>query len=148
MAGENAPIASRLPSSRIIRRRITGNGSGPSSGTSRAHASGRRSWVTWWSRSGWATPGSRHDALPGFSATAGSGACSSGQSSLDLEWDWFCAVALGRSLAHPGLTTVSTNHFQAVELAWREAVARGFRRIGLVLSEHEDVRTADTLRAA
>jgi LacI family transcriptional regulator len=76
------------------------------------------------------------------------GPLATGQSSLDLEWDWFCAVALGRSLAHPGLTTVSTNHFQAVELAWREAVARGFRRIGLALSADEDVRTAGTLRAS
>ena len=71
-----------------------------------------------------------------------------GQSSLDLEWDWFCAVALGRSLAHPRLTTVSTNHFQAVELAWREAIARGFSRIGLALSEDEEVRTAGTLHAS
>jgi LacI family transcriptional regulator len=76
------------------------------------------------------------------------GPLASGQSSLDLEWDWFSAVALGRSLAHPGLTTVSTNHFQAVELAWQEAVAHGFRRIGLALSEHEDVRTVGALRAS
>ena len=78
----------------------------------------------------------------------GLGPLASGQSSLDLEWDWFSAVALGRSLAHPGLTTVSTNHFQAVELAWQEAVAHGFRRIGLALSEHEDGRTVGTLRAS
>jgi LacI family transcriptional regulator len=76
------------------------------------------------------------------------GPLASGQSSLDLEWDWFSAVALGRSLAHPGLTTVSTNHFQAVELAWQEAVAHEFRRIGLALSEHEDRRTVGTLRAS
>jgi LacI family transcriptional regulator len=76
------------------------------------------------------------------------GPLTKGQSSLDLEWDWFCAVALGRSLAQPGLTTVSTNHFQAVELAWRKAVDHGFRRIGLALTEHEDVRTVGALRAS
>ncbi len=76
------------------------------------------------------------------------GPLASGESSLDLEWDWFSAVAVGRSLAHPGLTTVSTNHFQSVELAWREAAAHGFRRIGLALTEHEDVRTVGTLRAS
>jgi LacI family transcriptional regulator len=76
------------------------------------------------------------------------GPLTQGQSSLDLEWDWFCAVALGRSLAHPRLTTVSTNHFQAVELAWRKAVDHGFHRIGLALSEHEDLRTVGALRAS
>ena len=76
------------------------------------------------------------------------GPLSHGQSSLDLEWDWFCAVALGRSLGQPGLTTVSTNHFHAVGLAWEQATSHGFQRIGLALSDHEDARTVGALRAS
>ena len=76
------------------------------------------------------------------------GPLAEGRTALELKWDWFGAVALGRSLVSPGLTTVSINHFQVVELAWREAWARGFRRIGLALREHEDARTLGALRAS
>ncbi len=76
------------------------------------------------------------------------GPLAEGRTTLELDWDRFSAVAVGRSLASPGLSTVSVNHFQVVELAWREALAKGFWRIGLALTEHEDQRTAGTLRAA
>ena len=76
------------------------------------------------------------------------GPLAKGRTTLELEWDWFSSVAVGRSLASPGLTTVSINHFQVVELAWREAQARGFRRIGLALTEHEDARTTGALRGS
>lgn len=69
-------------------------------------------------------------------------------SSLELDWNEFTAVALGRSLLAPLLTTVSTHHFQSVEVAWQEAWARGYRRIGLVLTAEEDTRTVGTLRAS
>jgi LacI family transcriptional regulator len=71
-----------------------------------------------------------------------------GGSSLQLDWDQFTAVALGRSMASPAITTVSTNHFQAVELAWQKVWERGYRRIGLALTDSEDARTAGTLQAA
>lgn len=68
--------------------------------------------------------------------------------SLDLDWSQFATVALGRSLVSPAITAVSTHHAQAVELAWQEARARGYRRIGLVLTEDEEKRTAGMLHAA
>ena len=69
-------------------------------------------------------------------------------SSLELEWSEFTAVAVGRSLISPAITTVSTNHFQSVELAWQKAWARGYRRIGLMLTEDEEVRTVGNLHAS
>lgn len=71
-----------------------------------------------------------------------------GGASVNLDWSQFTTVALGRSLLEPGLTTVSTNHMQGVELAWQKAWARGYRRIGLVLTEEEEWRTKGTLHAA
>lgn len=76
------------------------------------------------------------------------GPLAQGGASLDLDWSQFTAVALGRSLLSPAITTVSTNHFQAVELAWEKVWERGYRRIGLALTESEDVRTAGMLQAA
>lgn len=69
-------------------------------------------------------------------------------SSLQLDWAQFTSVALGRSLVNPAITTVSTNHFQGVEFAWQKAWARGYRRIGLVLTEEEEARTLGTLHAS
>ncbi len=71
-----------------------------------------------------------------------------GRTTLELDWDLFSTVAVGRSLVAPELTTVSTNHAQAVELAWRQARGRERRRIGLVLTEGEDGRTLGMLRAS
>lgn len=71
-----------------------------------------------------------------------------GGSSLSLDWTQFTAVAVGRSLADPLLTTVSTNHFQSVELAWKRAWERGYRRLGLVLTAGEQLRTNGWLHAA
>ncbi len=68
--------------------------------------------------------------------------------SLHLDWEKFTVVAVGRSLLDPALTTVSTNHFQSVALAWETAWARGYRRIGLALTEEEEARTRGTLHAS
>ncbi len=76
------------------------------------------------------------------------GPLAKGNSSLSLEWDWFSTVAVGRSLASPAITTVSTNHFQSLGLAWTEVAARGFQRIGFAVTEHEEARTQGALRAA
>lgn len=70
------------------------------------------------------------------------------ESTLQLDWSEFTTVAIGRSLQAPMLTTVSTNHSQCVELAWQKAWERGYRRIGLVLTEEEEARTAGTVHAA
>jgi LacI family transcriptional regulator len=71
-----------------------------------------------------------------------------GSTVLHLDWERFSSVSLGRSLAHPGLTAVSTNHQQAVELAVNEARLRGYRRIGLAITRGEDIRVAGSIRAA
>ena len=71
-----------------------------------------------------------------------------GESTLEMEWDWFSAVSLGRSLVAPGLTTASTNHLQVAELAWQEARRLGFSRIGFAITHYEDLRTLGGLRAA
>jgi LacI family transcriptional regulator len=71
-----------------------------------------------------------------------------GMSSLQLDWDLFSTVAVGRSLNSPRVATVSCNHFQSVELAWHEAWRLGYRRIGIVLTVAEDARTVGALKAS
>jgi LacI family transcriptional regulator len=71
-----------------------------------------------------------------------------GMSSLQLDWNLFSTVAVGRSLNFPRVATVSCNHFQAVELAWHEAWRLGYRRIGIVLTIAEDARTVGALKAS
>jgi LacI family transcriptional regulator len=71
-----------------------------------------------------------------------------GMSALQLDWDLFSTVAVGRSLNSPRVATVSCNHFQSVELAWHEAWQMGYRRIGLVLTVAEDSRTVGALKAS
>jgi len=76
------------------------------------------------------------------------GPLAQGKSSLELHWDLFSAVALGRSLETPGLSTVSPNHFQAMELACHEIARRGYQRIGYAVTLGEDARTIGAPRAA
>lgn len=76
------------------------------------------------------------------------GPLAQGLSSLELEWDLFSAVALGRSLAKPDLALVSVNHYQAMELACREVSAREYPRIGFAITMGEDARTTGALRAS
>jgi LacI family transcriptional regulator len=71
-----------------------------------------------------------------------------GMSALQLDWDLFSTVAVGRSLNSPRVATVSCNHFQSVELAWHEAWRLGYRRIGIVLTVAEDARTVGALKAS
>lgn len=71
-----------------------------------------------------------------------------GNSTLQLNWDLFSTVALGRSLETPGLSTVSPNHYQAVELACREVCRRGYNRIGFIVTMGDEARTAGAPRAA
>jgi LacI family transcriptional regulator len=71
-----------------------------------------------------------------------------GGATLQLDWPLFTVVAVGRSLRTPAIATVSTNHFQSVELAWDVAWERGYRRIGLVLTREEEVRTLGRIHAS
>ncbi|OAM87218.1 LacI family transcriptional regulator [Termitidicoccus mucosus] len=63
-----------------------------------------------------------------------------GQESIDLLWERFSCVALGRTLRSPRLHYVSEDHYAGAGLAMRELMVRGFRRIGLVATEQDDSR--------
>ena len=76
------------------------------------------------------------------------GPLSKGESELELDWDRFSAVSMGRSLTSPEITQVSTNHYQAVEEALFQARQLGYSRIGFAITEYEDLRTAGGLRAS
>ncbi len=71
-----------------------------------------------------------------------------GHSALELNWDLFSAVALGRSLQKPAVSTVSANHFQAMELACTEVARRGYHRPGYAVTLGEEARTTGVQRAA
>lgn len=60
----------------------------------------------------------------------------------------FTGVAIGTSLAEPNLNRVSNNHYQGGQLACRTLRARGFRKIGLVLSPWNDERSYGRWRAS
>jgi LacI family transcriptional regulator len=59
---------------------------------------------------------------------------------LELDWDSFSAVALGYTLARPGLHLVSTHQYRSIRLALQRLAERGHRRIGLVMPELSDTR--------
>ncbi|BET69492.1 hypothetical protein ASA1KI_44100 [Opitutales bacterium ASA1] len=61
-----------------------------------------------------------------------------GQSSMELEWERFSAVALGMTLRQPLLHHVTENHFDTARQAVRQCLKRGYRRIGFVFSEADD----------
>ncbi len=54
---------------------------------------------------------------------------------LALEWGHFATVALGFTLAHPGVHRVSNDHFHSLIIAFEECRRLGYRRLGLALSE-------------
>lgn len=59
---------------------------------------------------------------------------------LRLAWEKFSAVAIGYSLARPNLHRVTSDRFQALQLAMREVRRQGYRRIGLALETNQDAR--------
>lgn len=71
-----------------------------------------------------------------------------GTSEIQLSWDKFSTVCLGRSLRTPKMSVISTNHFQAMQLAIAQARSFRYSRIGFAVTQHEDVRSAGALRAA
>lgn len=60
----------------------------------------------------------------------------------------FTGVTIGTSLREPVVHRVSHNHYQAALLACQELRARGFQRIGFVLSPWNDARVDGKWRAA
>jgi DNA-binding LacI/PurR family transcriptional regulator len=65
---------------------------------------------------------------------------------IELDWEKFICVQI-----HPGfyplsLHSVHHNHFDAVLLCWQKAVSYGYRRIGILLLDHEMNLKDDLLR--
>ncbi|MBI5688954.1 MAG: LacI family DNA-binding transcriptional regulator [Verrucomicrobia bacterium] len=59
---------------------------------------------------------------------------------LELDWPSFSAVALGYTLASPGLHLVSTHQYRSIKLALQRLAERGYQRIGLVMPDLSDAR--------
>lgn len=65
-----------------------------------------------------------------------------GPRNLDgLKWDRFCAVASGYSVSSPELHRVAHDHHHAILVAFREAVALGYGRIGLAIGRRIQLRS-------
>lgn len=58
----------------------------------------------------------------------------------ELPWQHFAAVSCGHSLVAPRLHRVLADQFQVVQVAWRALIDRGYRRIGLFVSESDNTR--------
>jgi LacI family transcriptional regulator len=72
-----------------------------------------------------------------------------GQSSIELGWDRFAAVALGYTLRTPALHHVAEDAFTAVTELFEQCLARGYRRPGFFEAEIDDSpRWADRLIGA
>lgn len=63
---------------------------------------------------------------------------------VDFAWEHFSAVMIGHSLLKPQFHTVVSMQYHAMLTVLRQARARGYRRIGLVLNPDQDVK-ADRL---
>lgn len=60
--------------------------------------------------------------------------------SVELDWPAFSAATIGYTLAQPSLHMIGLHQYRSIRLAVRELLARGHRRIGLVLLEANDAR--------
>jgi LacI family transcriptional regulator len=61
-----------------------------------------------------------------------------GLSEVHLPWENFSAVALGLTLPQPDLHRVAEDAFASATEAMHQCLARGYRRIGFVMSEPDD----------
>lgn len=59
---------------------------------------------------------------------------------IELDWPAFSAAAIGYTLGRPSLHMIGLHQDRSIRLAIRELLARGHRRIGLVLLEANDER--------
>jgi DNA-binding LacI/PurR family transcriptional regulator len=65
-----------------------------------------------------------------------------------LQWDEFAVVAATSSVASPDFHQVMPRHFTNTLDLCRELTARGYRRIGLVIDELQDLRVNHTFTGA
>ena len=59
---------------------------------------------------------------------------------LNMDWDKFCAVTFGYTLARPRLHITTTNHYRSMGMVVRKLRSLGYRRIGLMLYSIHDKR--------
>lgn len=59
----------------------------------------------------------------------------------ELKWDLFTAVTLSHSFSKPRLDCIEHDHFRSVRMVYNRLHAKGYRRIGLAMERHLDIRT-------
>ena len=64
---------------------------------------------------------------------------------IPLKADKLAMVALGYSVVEPAMHRVVIDHYRNVHLAMSQLVARGYRRIGLMLENETDARARDLI---
>jgi LacI family transcriptional regulator len=67
---------------------------------------------------------------------------------VKIDWSKFICVQLLPGLFQLPLHSVVRDHFNTVVLAWRKAVSRGYRRIGIVLVDHPGLLLDDVMRSS
>ncbi len=55
-------------------------------------------------------------------------------------WQHFASICCGHSLLAPPLHRIAADQFQVVQVAWRNLVQKGYKRIGLVASQADNSR--------
>lgn len=73
---------------------------------------------------------------------------SGAENRIDLEWSRFAVIELGYNLAEPAFNRVVHDYFSAMQRVCQEVLARGHRRIGLVLTQNSVSKTRYLWRAA
>lgn len=63
-----------------------------------------------------------------------------GQSSFEMEWDRFSAVALGASLHSPIINRVTNGQYSSLRIAMEHLVERGYQRIGFAIHSVHNAR--------
>ncbi len=67
---------------------------------------------------------------------------------MNLLWDDFSAITFGYSLTKPRLHTIAAAHYRSTQQVFRQLIARGYRRCGLVISKMMDCRCDHNIFAA
>jgi DNA-binding LacI/PurR family transcriptional regulator len=67
---------------------------------------------------------------------------------LNLDWDKFCAVTFGYSLARPRLHMTTSNQYRSMGMVMRKLRSLGYRRIGFMLLSIHDKRVIHNFYAA
>lgn len=70
------------------------------------------------------------------------------QTELDLDVRQFAVVALGVSLQSPKVERIANDHYQSMQIAFRECVKRGYKRIGFIIGRAASERLEERWLAA